>query len=117
MPCCVMHVCSFFAFFALFRHFNRKYPIQLIVKQNFDSENLESTDFNKSTLAYRSKKPKIKISDLKDAPVEKFTEIEVKGDGGEIDFAETILNADVSSFFSFFNIMCNIICRSCRKNT
>uniref|UniRef100_A0A1B0FIS0 SMP-LTD domain-containing protein n=1 Tax=Glossina morsitans morsitans TaxID=37546 RepID=A0A1B0FIS0_GLOMM len=77
------------------RHFNRKYPIQLIVKQNFDSENLESTDFNKSTLAYRSKKPKIKISDMKDAPVEKFTEIEVKGDGGEIDFAETILNADL----------------------
>ncbi|KAL9908239.1 uncharacterized protein ACN427_004004 isoform 2-T5 [Glossina fuscipes fuscipes] len=77
------------------RHFNRKYPIQLIVKQNFDSESLESIDFNKSTLAYRLKKPKVEKSDLKEASLEKFTEIEVKADGGEIDFAETILNADL----------------------
>uniref|UniRef100_A0A1A9WPX7 SMP-LTD domain-containing protein n=1 Tax=Glossina brevipalpis TaxID=37001 RepID=A0A1A9WPX7_9MUSC len=78
------------------RHFNRKYPIQLIVKQTFDYENFESMDYNKSALPRRLKKPKVEKSDLKEASVEKFTEIEVKCDGsGEIDFAETILNADL----------------------
>ncbi|KNC25710.1 putative RNA-binding protein orb2 [Lucilia cuprina] len=84
------------------RHFNRKYPIQLIIKDTKTAPSAEDDDIDNKPLRrrfsrHRNKREKSETKELAENSSGKLneTETQTQESGGEMDFGATILNADL----------------------
>ncbi|XP_046808298.1 uncharacterized protein LOC111678983 isoform X2 [Lucilia cuprina] len=84
------------------RHFNRKYPIQLIIKDTKTAPSAEDDDIDNKPLRrrfsrHRNKREKSETKELAENSSGKLNENETQTQesGGEMDFGATILNADL----------------------
>ncbi|KAM7357950.1 uncharacterized protein ACRADG_003102 isoform 2-T11 [Cochliomyia hominivorax] len=84
------------------RHFNRKYPIQLIIKDSKTAATAEEDDIgNKPAIRrkfsrYRNKHEKLETRDLSEnCNKNEQIDSQTQESGGEMDFGATILNADL----------------------
>lgn len=99
----INYICSSsLTLYYLNRHFNRKYPIQLIIKDNKvpttgDEDFVEIKPIKRRFSRHRSKHEKSEIREVSESsPKLNETEAQTQESGGEMDFGATILNADVN---------------------
>ncbi|XP_065362224.1 uncharacterized protein LOC135955791 isoform X1 [Calliphora vicina] len=83
------------------RHFNRKYPIQLIIKDGkmapaADDDDVDTKPLRRRFSRHRSKREKPETRELSENSNKlNETETQTQESGGEMDFGATILNADL----------------------